>query len=250
MLRRRTWTAPRRVLVLGGTSEIAGAVLTALDLPSSAEVILAGRSTTALEAAGRRLRCRVSMQQFDAADTVQHQRLVSRVFAAGPVDLVLPAFGILGDQLRAEADPTHAVEILDLDLSAQVSVVLRVALAMREQGYGTIVVFSSVAGVRARRVNFVYGAAKAGLDAFASGLTDALTGSGVHVLTVRPGFVVGRMTRGMPPAPFAVTPDVVGRAVAAALGRGRDVVWVPAVLRGVAVAMRLTPRRIWRRLPR
>ena len=236
--------------MLGGTSEIAGALLTALELPASAEVILAGRSTAALQAAGRRLRCQVKVEKFDAADAAGHQNLVARVFAAGPVDLVLPAFGILGDQRRAEADPSHALEILDLDLNVQVSVLLHVVIAMREQGYGTIVVLSSVAGVRARRANFVYGAAKAGLDAFASGLTDALTGSGVHVLTVRPGFVVGRMTRGMAPAPFAVTADDVGRAIAAALRRRRDVVWVPPVLRGVAVAMRLTPRRVWRHLPR
>jgi short-subunit dehydrogenase len=112
------------------------------------------------------------------------------------------------------------------------------------------VVFSSVAGVRVRRANYVYGSAKAGLDGFASGLGDALFGSGVRLLLVRPGFVIGRMTEGMPPAPFSSTPEQVGEATVRALLAGRDVVWVPSVLRVVGALMRLLPRSLWRRMPR
>ena len=82
-------------------------------------------------------------------------------------------------------------------------------------------VFSSVAGARVRRANYVYGSAKAGLDGFASGLADALHGSGVRLLLVRPGFVIGRMTEGMSPAPFSSTPDAVADATVAALRAGR-----------------------------
>ena len=89
-------------------------------------------------------------------------------------------------------------------------------------------VLSSVAAVRPRKANFVYGAAKAGLDAFARGLADSLHGSGVRVVLVRPGFVTGRMTAGMPPAPLATTPAKVGAATAAALRDGRSAVWIPA----------------------
>jgi decaprenylphospho-beta-D-erythro-pentofuranosid-2-ulose 2-reductase len=112
------------------------------------------------------------------------------------------------------------------------------------------VVLSSVAAVRPRRANFVYGAAKAGLDAFARGLADSLHGSGVRVLLVRPGFVIGRMTQGMTPAPLSTTPAAVGRAVAAALAGRADVVWVPSQLGVLAFALRLVPRPIWRRLRR
>ena len=121
---------------------------------------------------------------------------------------------------------------------------------LRAQGSGRMVVFSSVAGVRVRRANYVYGSAKAGLDGFASGLADALHGSGVSLLLVRPGFVIGRMTEGMSPAPFSSTPPQVADAVVRALGRGRGEVWVPALLRPVFFGMRLLPRAIWRRLPR
>jgi decaprenylphospho-beta-D-erythro-pentofuranosid-2-ulose 2-reductase len=121
---------------------------------------------------------------------------------------------------------------------------------MRAQRRGTIVVLSSVAAVRPRKANPVYGAAKAGLDAFARGLADRLHGTGVRVLLVRPGFVTGRMTAGMPPAPLATTPQAVGGATAKALDGGRDTVWVPPALAGLAFALRLVPRPIWRRISR
>jgi short-subunit dehydrogenase len=121
---------------------------------------------------------------------------------------------------------------------------------MRARGAGQLVVFSSVAGVRVRRANYVYGSAKAGLDGFASGLADALHGSGVRLLLVRPGFVIGRMTEGMSPAPFSSTPDQVAGAVVAGLRRGASRVWVPRILQPVFFAMRLLPQPIWRRMPR
>jgi short-subunit dehydrogenase len=121
---------------------------------------------------------------------------------------------------------------------------------MRSAGYGSIVVFSSVAGVRVRRANYVYGAAKAGLDGFCSGLADALHGSGVDLLIVRPGFVIGRMTEGMTPAPLSSTPDQVAAATVRALAKRRRTVWVPWPLRPMFVVMRMLPQFVWRRMPR
>jgi len=121
---------------------------------------------------------------------------------------------------------------------------------MRAKHTGQIVVFSSVAGARVRRANYVYGSAKAGLDGFACGLADALHGSGVHLLLVRPGYVIGRMTAGMTPAPFASTPGQVADAVVAGLRRHTVVVWVPRVLQPVFALMRVLPRGVWRRMPR
>jgi decaprenylphospho-beta-D-erythro-pentofuranosid-2-ulose 2-reductase len=237
------------VLVLGGTSEIALAVLRELDLDDSA-ITLAGRDRVALERVAAELPGRVSVEQFDARDVGTLPALLDRLFGSGDVDLVLPAFGILGQQARAEREPDHAVEILTVDLVAQASVLLAAARRLREQGHGVLVVFSSVAAVRPRRANFVYGAGKAGLDALARGLRDSLHGSGVHLLLVRPGFVVGRMTAGLPPAPMAVTPEDVGRAVARAIRARRSVVWVPRQVRLLAGAMRLVPAPLWRRVSR
>jgi len=121
---------------------------------------------------------------------------------------------------------------------------------MRTAGRGSLVVFSSVAGVRVRRANYVYGSAKAGLDGFASGLADALHGTGVRLLIARPGFVVGRMTEGMTPAPFSSTPDEVAAATARALAKGRRTVWIPWALRPTFFVMRLLPPFVCRRMPR
>lgn len=136
------------------------------------------------------------------------------------------------------------------DFVAQVSLLTVLAETMRAAGAGNLVAFSSVAGVRVRRANYVYGSAKAGLDGFCSGLADALHGSGVRLLLVRPGFVIGRMTQGMTPAPLSSTPAQVADATVRALRRGRSTVWVPAPLALLAAAFRMTPRFVWRRMPR
>ncbi len=160
------------------------------------------------------------------------------------------AFGILGDQARAERDVTHALAVVHTDFVAQVSVLTVLVNLMRAAGGGRIVVFSSVAGLRVRKANYVYGSAKAGLDGFASGLGDALHGSGVRLLLVRSGFVVGRMTEGMSPAPLSSTPDQVAEAVVGALRKDRERVWVPNLLRPAYFVARLLPQAVWRRMPR
>ena len=136
------------------------------------------------------------------------------------------------------------------DFVAQVSLLTVLANTMRSAGAGAIVVFSSVAGVRVRRANYVYGSAKAGLDGFCSGLADALHGSGVRLLVVRPGFVIGRMTEGMTPAPFSRTPPQVADGDGARIGRDAAQ-RLGAVAGGrTRVAMRLLPQFVWRRMPR
>ena len=140
--------------------------------------------------------------------------------------------------------------MIGTNFTGHVTALLAIAAQMRTQRFGTIVVLSSVAAVRPRKANFVYGAAKAGLDAFARGLADSLHGSGVRVVLIRPGFVTGRMTAGLQPAPLATTPAKVGAATAAALREGKSAVWIPAPLAGLSVALRLVPRPAWRRVSR
>jgi decaprenylphospho-beta-D-erythro-pentofuranosid-2-ulose 2-reductase len=171
-------------------------------------------------------------------------------FAGGEVDLVISATGILTPQDLLSRDPLQAGLLVETNLTGHVTTLLAASGRMREQGHGTIVILSSVAAVRPRKANLVYGAAKAGLDAFGRGLADSLHGTGVRVLLVRPGFVVGRMTEGMRPAPLSTTPAQVGAAVTAALASGKDLVWVPSALAVLAPVLRLIPRPIWRRLRR
>jgi decaprenylphospho-beta-D-erythro-pentofuranosid-2-ulose 2-reductase len=241
---------PPRLLLLGGTSEIGLAILAALGPPAGTQVILAGRDDQRLAAAGKELPCEVKTLAYDARDTGRHQALVDAVFADGPLDLVISAAGVLIDQDEVERDVTRAAAMVETNFTSHVTTLLAIASRLRTQGRGTIVVLSSVAAVRPRKANFVYGSAKAGLDAFARGLADSLHGTGVRVVLVRPGFVIGRMTAGMSPAPMSSTPAQVGAATAAALRGGKDTVWVPASLAGLALALRLVPRSLWRRVSR
>ena len=235
-------------MLLGGTSEIGLAILAALGAPAGAEVILAGRDEQRLAAAGKELPYQVRTLAYDAITTERHQAFVDAIFADGPLDMVISAAGILVPQADVERDVHRAAEMIETNFTGHVTSLLAIAARMRAQGQGTIVVLSSVAAVRPRKANFVYGAAKAGLDAFARGLTDSLHGTGVRVLLVRPGFVTGRMTAGMAPAPMATTPEQVGAATVAALRGRKSAVWIPAPLGGLAVALRLIPRPAWRRV--
>ena len=240
-----------RVLLLGGTSEIGLSILSALNLGPDDEVILAGRDTQRLEDAGKTLERPVTAVRYDATETGTHQAFAARLCAGGVPDLVIAAAGLLVPREQAERDVRLAAAMIETNFTGHVTTLLALGEAMRGRGRGTIVVLSSVAAVRPRQFNSVYGAAKAGLDAFARGYADSLHGSGVRVLLVRPGFVAGRMTAGMKPAPLATTPAAVGQAVAGALrGRdsGRSVLWVPAPLAGLAAAMKLVPRPVWRKL--
>jgi decaprenylphospho-beta-D-erythro-pentofuranosid-2-ulose 2-reductase len=239
-----------RILLLGGSSEIGLAILAALGAPAQTEMILAGRDEVRLAEAAQRLPCQVRTVRYDARDFDRHQALVDDLFAEGRLDLVISAAGILVPQRELEHDVGRAADMIGANFTGHVTTLLAVASAMRAQRGGTIVVLSSVAAIRPRKANFTYGAAKAGLDAFARGLADSLHGTGVRVLLVRPGFVTGRMTEGMPPAPLPTTPAAVGEATAAALRGTRSTVWVPRSLAGLSIALRLIPRPAWRRVSR
>lgn len=194
---------------------------------------------------------------FDADDIPSHRELIREITTEyGPIEVAIVAFGILGDAQRAETDADHALQIAHTDYYAQISVITLLVNALRAQPSGsTVIAFSSVAGVRVRRANYVYGSTKAGLDGFVSGLADALHGTNVRVLLARPGFVIGAMTAdlmasGVKPAPMSVTADQVADAVVRAYRKGRGEVWIPGRLRPVFFGMRLLPRAVWRRLPR
>ncbi|WP_224390214.1 SDR family NAD(P)-dependent oxidoreductase [Pseudonocardia sp. ICBG1293] len=247
--------AERTVLVLGGRSEIGLEVAERL-ATDAGTVVLAARRPEALSAEAARVRAAgaaVDTVAFDADDLAGHRPLLDDVTARhGRIDVAVVAFGILGDQARAETDAAHAAAIVHTDYLAQVHLLTELAQVLRAQGSGTLVVYSSVAGVRVRRANYVYGSAKAGLDGFASGLADALHGTGVRLVLIRPGFVVGRMTEGMSPAPLSSTPAQVADATVRAVrrGRGNADVWVPGTLRLLFLGLRLLPRAVWRRMPR
>jgi decaprenylphospho-beta-D-erythro-pentofuranosid-2-ulose 2-reductase len=245
---------PQSVLVLGGSSELGRAIVARLVPARCRTVVLAGRPGPGLAEAVDEARAAgadvAEAVAFEATDVAGHETFARDVFDRfGDIDLIIVAAGVLGDQTSDEHDPAAAAAVMSTNYSGPASAMLALADRMRHQGHGRMVVFSSVAGDRARRANFIYGSSKAGLDAFTQGLGDALDGTGVGVTIVRPGFVIGRMTEGMRPAPFATTPDVVADAVVRAVESGAPVVYVPPVLRWVFAVMRQLPQAVWRRMP-
>lgn len=243
----------RVVAIFGGRSEIGLAVATRLAAGSTVVLVARPGSTDdAVDACRSAGAAQVETVEFDADEVAGHEPLVADIEQRfGAIDIAVLAFGVLGDQARAERDAVAAAAVLHTDFIAQASLLTVLADRMRVRGRGVIVAFSSVAGVRVRRANYVYGSAKAGLDGFASGLADALHGSGVHLIIARPGFVIGRMTAGLEPAPFSSTPDQVADAVVRRITRGRGTeLWIPWQLRVMFAVARMVPRPIWRRMPR
>lgn len=243
---------PQRLLLLGGTSDIALAIARRYLADGSLEVVLAARPGPRREEAAARLTAAgatVLEVDFDATATADHTRVVDLASAAGDIDVSVVAFGVLGDNESAWTDVAAAHEVATVNYTGAVTVGVALATQVRRQGHGVIVALSSVAGERARRSNFVYGSSKAGMDAFYTGLGEALRMHGGRVLVVRPGFVRSKMTAGLEAAPLATTPEQVADAVVDAVAAGREQIWVPATMRGVMSALRHVPRPLFRRLP-
>lgn len=249
-----TDTSARRVLLLGGTSEIGLAILRRMAQQGPIAPTLAGRDMGQLErelAALQKTGCTGGCTAvLDASDTALHVARIREAFRrAGSFDVVILAVGILGAYDGFTASHELAVEVMHVDFTGAGSLAMATLTELAAQRHGTLVVLSSVAVERPRASNAVYGAAKAGLDALAQGLADGVHASGVRVLVVRPGFVRGRMTEGLPVPPFSTTPERVANATVEALSRSTSTIWVPGVLRLVFGLLRLLPRPLWRRLP-
>ena len=245
---------PQTAVVLGGSSDIARAVLRALATRRLRHVMLAGRDEGALAAAAKELEAlgtdKVETMAFDVDDVDGHAKAARRCAdKLGHVDLVLVAAGLLGDQARDEHDPVAAAQVMQTTMVGPAAAMVAFADILRAQGTGRMVVLSSVAAIRVRRANFVYGASKQGLDGFAQGLAESLRGSGATLTIVRPGWVATRMTAGRKPGPMATTPDAVAADVVRGLERGAPTVWSPAPLKYAFALLRLLPAALWRRLP-
>jgi decaprenylphospho-beta-D-erythro-pentofuranosid-2-ulose 2-reductase len=215
-------------------------------------VVLAARPTSRRSEAAAQLRelgMEVRELDFEAEQPESHPALVRDAFSQGDVDVAIVAAGVLEDEERSWQEHDLAVRNARINYVAPVSLGVCLAEAMRAQGHGVIVAVSSVAGERVRRSNFVYGSSKAGMDGFFLGLGEALRGTGVQVLVVRPGFVHTKMTEGRAAAPLSVSADVVAEAIVDGVARRKTLVWVPRAMRPVMSGLRHVPRPLFRKLP-
>jgi decaprenylphospho-beta-D-erythro-pentofuranosid-2-ulose 2-reductase len=255
---RNSLGAIQSLLVLGGSSDIGAAIAERLASAGCRRIVLAGRHQTSMEPVAERLRkagAEVAITTWDATDIGGHADAVKAAWAAVPdgatshdVDCVLLAAGVHGDQAHLEDDPSAAAEMAVANYAGPVSTLLHVSRRLEEQGHGTIIVLTSVAGERVRQTNFVYGSTKAGLDGFCQGLGDSLQHAGVNVMVVRSGYVHTSMTEGIEAPPLSTTAEAVAEAVADGLAAGKHTVWVPGTFRYVMSVFRHLPRPLWRRL--
>jgi decaprenylphospho-beta-D-erythro-pentofuranosid-2-ulose 2-reductase len=249
---RRDAAGPR-VVVVGGTSEIALAIVRELQRSAPREVVLIGRDPGGLERAAEELITAgcpsVGVLELDALQTESHERIVGEAFnRLGGIDIAILAVGVLGERGGLPNDVGGAIEVLQVNVVGAGSLLIQLARRLRDGGGGALVVLSSVAAERPRRGNVVYGASKSALDSLAQGLGDALYDDGVRVLVVRPGFVHTRMTRGLDPAPLATTAEGVARVVVRGLEREAHTVWAPQSLRWLMLTARMLPRAVFRRM--
>ncbi len=246
------FSQPQTVVVLGGSSDIARAIVRKLCAERTRTVVLAGRDRELLERAAEEAldagatTCPVVL--FDGADPASAEGAVDRCFdaAGGHVDLVICALGRLGDQTEDQASVAATLTMMNVNFTWPVAALTRVKTRLLEQGRGRILVLSSVAAVRVRASAYLYGGAKAGLDRLCAGMAESLRGTGVSLQLVRPGVVRTRMTEGLAPVPFTTGVNEVATTVMAGLTDGRPVIWSPPVLRWVFLVLRHLPGALWR----
>ncbi|WP_207477552.1 SDR family oxidoreductase [Arenibaculum pallidiluteum] len=237
------------VLILGATSDIARAIARRY-AAAGRPLILAARDPARLAPDVSDLEIRhggrVTAVAFDVLDTAGHGAFLDGL--PGLPATVVCVVGLMGEQSESERDASQAALVLRTNLEGPASILGEVANRMQARGSGTIIGISSVAGDRGRASNYVYGAAKAGFTALLSGMRNRLARHGVHVITVKPGFVRTRMTAGRDlPGALTAEPDEVARAVLAAEEKRRDIVYVRPVWRLVMAVIRGLPEPVFKR---
>jgi len=243
-------TAPR-VLVIGATSAIAHAVGRRW-AGRGARLFLVARAAALLEANAADLRVRgavdVRTAVLDANDVERQGALVEAAFRAfDGLDIALVAYGTLPDQLRAQGSVGETLAALDTNARSVIAWLTVLAQAFDAQGAGTIGVVSSPAAERGRASNYVYGAAKAAVSTFASGLRHRFANTPVRVVTIHPGFVDTPMTAHLPKGPLWATPDAVARDIERALDHANGVVYTPWFWRWFMKVVRALPERVFLR---
>jgi len=240
-------------LVLGASSAIARAFARAA-AAQGADILLAARDLVDAEATAADIAIRTARRaeavKFDALDEAAQDELVAwaREFAGSGTLNVFLAFGTMPDQAAIDADPSLVAPTVMANFTAAASLLHRLAPVLEAQGTGAVVALGSVAGDRGRLKNYVYGSAKAGLHAYLQGLRARLVRKGVHVVTLKPGFVDTAMTWGLPGLFLVAPPEAVARAALDAAAKKRDVVYAPAVWWGIMTIIRHIPERIFKKL--
>jgi decaprenylphospho-beta-D-erythro-pentofuranosid-2-ulose 2-reductase len=235
----------QNVMVIGGKSEIALEIVKNINLAPNGKVFLLGRNIEIQETTSSRTQ--LIGINYDLNNQIQRIEIVSQLLSDQDFDLVIMAAGYLGAK-PIESSARQNREIINVNFTHSAEVLELLANRLSLQKHGKILILSSVASLRPRKSNYIYGASKAGLDFMARGLQLDLEGTGVEIYIARPGFVHSRMTRGMTPAPFAITAGKAGEICAKGITRSKKVFYVPGILKYLMLIVRCLPIKLLKKL--
>lgn len=242
-----------KVVLLGATKGM-GRSLARLMAERGDELFLLGRDAEDLERSARDLEARGAKAPVGTApcDLLQTETFEPALDAAaralGRIDTVVVTAGLFASQEALESDRDLRDRVLTADFVNTVHLCEAARERLLAAGGGTLCVFSSVAGERARKPVILYGAAKAGLTHYLEGLDHKYRAEGLRTVLVKPGFVKTGMTEGLPAPPFAGEPDAVAKIVLRAIDRGKPEVYAPSIWRWVMLAIKSLPRAVMRKI--
>jgi len=238
------------LLILGASSDIAEA--TAQKFASAGyNIFLAGRNTNGLQTLAADIAIRHSVHSgvlfFDALDYFSHVPFVQNL--SFDPDVVLIAFGYLGNQELAQNNWTETHLIIGSNYTGAVSITNAVSGLLEVKQNGVIVGISSIAGIRGKKNNYIYGSAKAGYTAYLSGLRNRLYNANVHVISVLPGYVETKMTSGMKlPAPLTAKPSAVAADIYKAVVKRKNIIYTKPLWRYIMLIIKNIPESIYKKL--
>lgn len=237
-------------LILGATSDMAVAIAHKF-ASEGYSLSLAARKVEHLKPIQSDLHIRhqvkVGVYAFDAADFASHQTFTQNL--SQRPDVAVCVFGYLGEQPKAQTDWQEAQRIIDTNYTGAVSVLNLLANEMEQRGSGTIVGISSVAGDRGRMSNYLYGSAKAGFTTYLNGMRNRLAHSGVHVVTVKPGFVQTKMTESLDlPKPLTAQPKEVANDVYKAFKKQKNTIYTKWFWRWIMLIIKTVPEPIFKKM--
>ena len=241
-----------KVLIFGATSAIAEAVARQV-AKQHGDLYLVGRNAEVLEMISKDLIVRGAGKVAHAVGDLTHREKYQEWIEAAThflkgIDVVLIAHGALGSQKELEKDPDIAFDMFNTNFISAALLAEASAQYFIKGNRGTIAVIGSVAGDRGRQSNYYYGSAKAGLEAFLSGLRNRLHSHGVHVLTIKPGFVSTPMTAHLKQNFLFAQPDAVAQGILRAVEKHKDVVYLPWFWKWFLCIIKIIPECIFKRL--
>lgn len=243
---------PKRIVILGATSAIAEATAR-LWAPGGARILLAGRNEARLNEIASDLKARGAAEAIDwpldCANADARAELGKMVDRLGGLDILLLAYGVLGEQAELERDPAAAARLIATNFSSAAAWCLAAAAVLEKQGAGTLLVIGSVAGDRGRRSNFIYGATKGGLALLVEGIAHKLAPLGARAVIVKPGFVGTPMTAAIAnKGPLWAKPEAIATSIVRAGEKGGPEIYAPGFWRGIMLVIRSLPVAIFNKI--